>query len=48
MLHVTYTQGNWVDPQLLMVGSQTANLTLNPSFGHNLCLGTQMGHVSPF
>ncbi len=28
--HVTYTQGN-------RVGSQTANLTLGLSFGHNLC-----------
>jgi hypothetical protein len=37
MLHVTCTQGNQVDFWLLVVGSQTANLTLYPSFGHNLC-----------
>jgi len=37
MLHATYTQGDWIDSQLLMVGSQTANLTFGLSFGHNLC-----------
>jgi hypothetical protein len=29
-------QGNWGDSWLLVVGSQTANLTPDPSFGHNL------------
>ncbi len=33
----TWTQGNWVDSWLLVVGSQVANLTPNLSFGHNLC-----------
>jgi hypothetical protein len=35
--HATCTQVNQVDSQLLMVRSQTANLTSNLSFGHNLC-----------
>jgi len=30
-------QGSRVDSQLLVVGSQIANLTPNLSFGHNLC-----------
>jgi hypothetical protein len=33
--HSTYTHRNQVDSQLLVVGSQ--NLTLGPSFNHNLC-----------
>jgi hypothetical protein len=37
MWHATYTQGNWGDYWFLVVGSQIANLTLGPSFGHNLC-----------
>ncbi len=37
MFHVTYTQGNRIDSWLLVVGSQTANLIPNLSFGHNLC-----------
>jgi hypothetical protein len=37
MWHVTCTKGNWVNSWLLVVGSQTANLTLSFSFGHNLC-----------
>jgi len=37
MLHVIYTQRNRVDSWLLVVRSQTANLTHGPSFGHNLC-----------
>jgi hypothetical protein len=36
MWHATYTQENWGNFQLLMVRSQIANLTLDPSFGHNL------------
>jgi len=35
--HFTCTHRNRVDSQLLMVGSQTANLTPGPSFEHNLC-----------
>jgi hypothetical protein len=35
--HVACTQGNRVDSRLLMVGSQTVNLTPDLSFGHNLC-----------
>jgi hypothetical protein len=35
MSHTTYTQGNRVDSQLLMIKSQIADLTLGPSFGHN-------------
>jgi hypothetical protein len=37
MFHVTCTWGNWGDSQLLVSGSQIANLTPDPSFGHNLC-----------
>jgi hypothetical protein len=37
MWHATFTQGNRVNSWLLMVGSQTANLTPSLSFGHNLC-----------
>jgi hypothetical protein len=35
--HSTCTHRGRVDSQLLVVGSQTANLTLGPSFVHNLC-----------
>ncbi len=38
ILHTTFTQGNWGDFWLLMVGNQIGNLIPNPSFGHNLCL----------
>jgi hypothetical protein len=37
MSHIAYTQGNRVDSRLLVVGSQTANLTPGLSFAHNLC-----------
>jgi hypothetical protein len=37
MLHVSWTQQNRVDSWLLMVGSQTTNLTPDLSIGHNLC-----------
>ncbi len=37
MLHAACTPGNWVDSWLLVVGSQTANLTPDLSFDHNLC-----------
>jgi hypothetical protein len=37
MSQATCTQVNRVDSWLLMVKSQIANLTPDPSFGHNLC-----------
>jgi hypothetical protein len=37
MLHSTCTHRCWVDSRLLVVGSQTDNLTPSPSFCHNLC-----------
>jgi hypothetical protein len=36
MLHTIFTQGNRVDSWLLVVRSQTVNLTHGLSFGHNL------------
>jgi len=47
MLHATYTQRNRVNSQLLVVGSQTANLTPSPSFGHNLCFRCPNGSCEP-
>jgi hypothetical protein len=47
MSHATYTQGNRVDSWLSMVGSQTANLTLVLSFGHNLCFRCPNGSCEP-
>ncbi len=47
MLQATYTQGNWGDFWLLMVGSQIVNLTLGPSFGHDLCFGCPNGSYEP-
>jgi hypothetical protein len=37
MSHVTFTQGNWGDSWILVVGNQIGHLTLDLSFGHNLC-----------
>jgi hypothetical protein len=37
MSHATCTQGNWGKSWLLVVGNQIGNLTLDPSFGYNLC-----------
>jgi hypothetical protein len=37
-LQGTCTQGSQVDFWLLVIGSQTTNLTLDLSIGHNLCL----------
>jgi hypothetical protein len=37
MLHATFTRGDWGDSRLLVVGSQINDLTLDLSFGHNLC-----------
>jgi hypothetical protein len=47
MLHATCMQGNWVDSWLVVVGSQTGNLTLGFSFGHNLCLRCSHGQCKP-
>ncbi len=47
MSHTTWTQGNQSDFWLLLVGSQTVNLTLNPSFDHNLCLKCPNGSCEP-
>jgi hypothetical protein len=47
MLHATCTRGNWADYQLLVVESQIANLTPDPSFGHNLCFRCPNGSCEP-
>ncbi len=47
MLHAICTQRNWVDSRLLLVGSQIGNLTLDPSFGHNLCFRCPNGQCEP-
>jgi len=47
MWHITYTQGNQGDPWLLVVMSQIGNLTLGPSFGHNLCFNSPNGSCEP-
>jgi len=47
MLHATCTQGNQVDSWLLVVGSQIANLTPGPSFGHNWCFRFPNGSCKP-
>jgi hypothetical protein len=47
MSHATYRWGNWNDSRLLMVRSQTTNLTLDPSFGHNLCFRCSNGSCKP-
>ncbi len=47
MLHATCTQRNRVNSWLLVVGSQTANLTLDLSFGHNLCFICPNGSCEP-
>jgi hypothetical protein len=47
MSHVACTYGNWVDSWLLVVGSQTANLTPGHSFGHNLCFRCPNGRCEP-
>jgi hypothetical protein len=45
--HDIFTHKNRVDSQLLVVGSQTANLTSGPSFGHNLCFRCPNGWCEP-
>ncbi len=47
MSHVSCTQGNRVDSRLLVIGSQTANLTPGLSFGHNLCCRCPNGQCEP-
>jgi hypothetical protein len=47
MLHITRTWRNWVNSQLLVVGSQTANLTPSLSFAHNLCFRCPNGWCEP-
>jgi hypothetical protein len=47
MLQATCTQGNWGDSWLLMVRSQISNLTIDPSFGHNLCFRCPNGSCKP-
>jgi hypothetical protein len=47
MSHATFKQGNRVDSWLLVVGSQTANLTPDLSFGHNLCFKCPNGSCEP-
>jgi hypothetical protein len=47
MSHGTCTQGNRINSQLLVVGSQTANLTTDLSFGHNLCFKHPNGWCEP-
>jgi hypothetical protein len=47
LLHTIYTQENRVNSQFFVVGSQTANLTLDFSFGHNLCLRYPNGSCEP-
>jgi hypothetical protein len=37
LFHSTYMHRRWVDSWLFMVRSQIANLTMGPSFCHNLC-----------
>jgi len=37
MLHALHSQVNRVDSWLFLVRNQIVNLTLDPSFGHNLC-----------
>jgi hypothetical protein len=45
--HATCTKGNRVNYWLLVVGSQTTNLTHDMSFGHNLCFKCPNGSCKP-
>jgi hypothetical protein len=45
--HVSYTHGNWVDSLLLMIRSQTTNLTPDHYFGHNLHYRCPNGRCEP-
>jgi hypothetical protein len=42
-----YTHRGWVDSRLLVVGSQTVNLTPDLSFCHNLCCKCPNGSCKP-
>ncbi len=48
MSHATYTQGNWGDSQLLMVGNQIANLIPTLFLAIIYVPDVQMGDASPF
>jgi hypothetical protein len=45
--HATCTLWNRVDSRLLVAKNQIANLTLDPSFGHNLCFRCPNGQCEP-
>jgi hypothetical protein len=47
MWYVAYTPPNWVNSQLLVVGSQIASLTPDLSFAHNLCFRCPNGECEP-
>jgi hypothetical protein len=47
VLHTTWTHRGRVNSQLLVVGSQTANLTPDLSFCHNLCCRCLNGSCKP-
>jgi len=47
MSHATFTQGNRVNSWLLVVRSQTANLTPGLFLGHNLCFRCPNGWCEP-
>jgi hypothetical protein len=47
MWHALCRQVNRVNSQLLVVGSQTDNLTPGPSFAHNLCFRSPNEQCEP-
>jgi hypothetical protein len=47
MWHATKMQWNQGDLKLLVVGSQIGNLSIDPSFGHNLCFKYPNGSCKP-
>jgi len=47
MWHATYAQGNRDNSELLVLESQIDNLTLDPSFRHNLCFKCPNGLWKP-
>ncbi len=47
MSHSTFTQGNRGDSRRLVIGIKFDNLTLDLSFGHNLCLRCPNGSCEP-
>ncbi len=46
-LHSTYTHRSRVNSWLLVVGSQIGNLTIDPSFCHNMCCRCPNGPREP-